>query len=143
MNVDKITAENAFDAGAELWVITPEQNKWWQEIDYRSGFLLATCLQHQKTEPSLKIEEILKETQLEKTNHVSSKKGLLLASENHFMNKWILVVPDDSAPSLDEVAVACETLKVHYVRFFSTSESMVHDFSARLSTSLNRISFVE
>ena len=147
MNVGKITEENAFDAGAELWVITPEQNKWWQEIDYRSGFLLATCLQHQKTEPSVKIEEILKETQLEtqlsRINSQSQKKSLLVATENHFMNKWIFVIPDDSSASLDEVAQACESLKVHSVRFFSTPPSVVQAFSTRLSTSLNRISFVE
>ena len=143
MNVDKINSENAFDAGADLWVITPEQNKWWQEIDYRSGFLLATCLQHQKSEPSLKIEEILKETQLNKINSSTAKKSLLLGSENHFMNKWILVIPDDSTSSLDEVADTCVNLKVHSIRFFSTPESVVQKFSARLLTSLNRISFVE
>ena len=147
MNVDKISAENAFDAGADLWIITPEQNKWWQEIDYRSGFLLATCLQHQKSEPSSKIEEILKETQLGtllgKANSPTQKKSLLLATENHFMNKWVLVILDDSPSSLGEVALACESLKVHSVRFFSTPESVVQSFSARLSTSLNRISFVE
>ena len=50
MNADKLNPEAAFDAGAELWILSETQNAWWQNIDFRTGFLLSHCLLFQKKE---------------------------------------------------------------------------------------------
>lgn len=143
MNVDKLSLENAFDAGSELWIIPDQQNKWWQELDYHSGFLLSLCKLHQKTKSSSKIEEILKETQIEKKDFASTKKCLLVGTEDHFHNKWILVIPDSSAQTFSEMTEILNSLKIHSIRFFSTPSALIESVSTRLLTSLNRISFVE
>ena len=143
MNADKLTAETAFDAGADLWVLSEAQNGWWQNIDFRTGFLLSHCLLFQKKEPSSRLEAILTETQIKRINFSSDAKSLLLGTENHFFNKWILIVPDEMELAVNEINMACDMLKVHSIRLFSPSEDLLKKLSARLSASLNRISFVE
>ncbi len=143
MNADKLTAETAFDAGADLWVLSEAQNGWWQNIDFRTGFLLSHCLLFQKKEPSSRLEAILTETQIKRINFSSDAKSLLLGTENHFFNKWILIVPDEMELAINEISTACDMLKVHSIRLFSPSEDLLKKLSARLSASLNRISFVE
>ncbi len=143
MNADKLTAETAFDAGADLWVLSEAQNGWWQNIDFRTGFLLSHCLLFQKKEPASRLEAILTETQIKRINFSSDAKSLLLGTENHFFNKWILIVPDEMELAINEINMACDMLKVHSIRLFSPSEDLLKKLSARLSASLNRISFVE
>lgn len=143
MNADKIAAESAFSAGAELWVLPMVQNNWWQQIDFKTGFLLSDCLLHQKKEASLNLSVILKETEMIKVNHSSTKKSLLVGTENHFFNKWVLLVPTENDLASPEIVEICDSLKVHSLRFFSASGSLIQKVLARPSASLNRISFVE
>ena len=143
MNVDKISLAEAFSAGAELWIVPDQQNELWQELDYRSGFLLSTCKSHQKPEEPFKINEIVQQTSIEKKDFSNSSKSLLIGTEDHFFNKWVLVIPENTAESLADFAKACDSLNVKSVRFFSTPSEVVSSFGARLSASLSRISFVE
>ena len=143
MNADKISTESAFDAGAQLWILPSVQNNWWQQIDYRSGFLLSECLLHQKKEASSHLLAILKETQISEINYLTQKKSLLVGTENHFFNKWILIVPTENDLAHSEITEVCNSLKIHSIRFFSAPDALIQKVLARLSTSLNRISFVE
>lgn len=147
MNADKLTADAAFDAGADLWILSKSQSAsqsgWWQNIDFRTGFLLSHCLLFQKKEVSSRLEAILAETQIKKIDFSSPAKSLLLGTENHFFNKWILIVPDEITLAVSEINAACDLLKIHSIRLFSPSQALLEKISARLSTSLNRISFVE
>lgn len=143
MTADKVLPEAAFDAGAELWVITSEQTKWWQQIDFRTGFLLSKCLLFQKTEASTKINTILKETQLPNKTFLTARKSILIGTQSHFFNKWVLVTPNDEKLALTEISEVCESLKVHSVRFFCSSQQLIAGLIARPSASLNRISFVD
>ncbi len=143
MNVDKISTDQAFTAGSELWIVPDQQNQMWQEIDFRSGFLLSTCKAHQKTKAPLKIDEIRQATLIEKTDFSTPAKSLLIGTEDHFFNKWILLVPENSAEALPEIVDACKSLRVSSVRFFSTLPEVALPLEASLSASLQRISFVE
>ena len=143
MTADKILPEAAFEAGAELWVITSEQNKWWQQIDFRTGFLLSQCLLFQKTEASTNIDTILKETQISNSTFFTAKKSILVGTESHFFNKWLLITPKDEKLALKEIVEVCDSLKVHSLRFFNSSQQLIAAVTARPSASLNRISFVE
>ena len=143
MNVDKISLDEAFSAGAELWIVPNQQNELWQELDYRSGFLLSTCKSHQKAEEPFKINEIIQQTLIEKKDFSNSSKSLLIGTEDHFFNKWILIIPEDTAEALADIAEACDSLNIRSVRFFSTPSEIVSSVGARLSASLSRISFVE
>lgn len=143
MSADKLSAESAFSEGSELWILPMTQNNWWQRLDFQSGFLLSECLLHQKKEASLNLAAVLKETEIKKMNFLSSKKSLLVGTENHFFNKWVLLVPEENESAFTEIAEVCDSLKIHSLRFFSASESLIQKVLARPSTSLNRISFVE
>ncbi len=143
MNADKLSVESAFDAGAELWILPFIQNNWWQQIDYRSGFLLSECLLHQKKEISPSLLNILKETQISEVNHSTQKKSLLVGTEHHFFNKWTLIVPIENDLAHSEITEICNSLKIHSIRFFSTPDALIQKVLTRPSASLNRISFVE
>ncbi len=143
MNVDKIAAASALDAGADLWILPSAQNSWWQQLDYRSGFLLSRCLLHQKMESPTKIEEILRETQILKKNFFSPKKSVLIGTSDHFFNNWLLILPPDSALAADEIIETCQSLKVASIRLFSLPEDLSAKLITRLSASLQQISFVQ
>ncbi|OFZ29002.1 MAG: hypothetical protein A2622_12970 [Bdellovibrionales bacterium RIFCSPHIGHO2_01_FULL_40_29] len=144
MNAEsKLTASTAFDAGSDLWVLPSTQNKWWQDIDFRTGFLLSHSLLFQKTTTSTALETILAETQIQKQNFLTSQKSLLIGTEGHLLNKWILLVPEDSKQAVNEVVETCATLKIHSLRFFGFPKDQIDHITAQLSTSLNRISFID
>ena len=144
MNADKLTAETAFDAGADLWVLSEAQNGWWQNIDFRTGFLLSHCLLFQKKEPASRLEAILTETQIKRINFSSDAKSLLLGTENHFFNKWILVWSDLKEEALaDSIAELSTKLKFSSVRIFSDSTRLVAALTTRPSASSINISFIE
>ncbi len=143
MNADRLAADAAFEAGADLWVLSSGQTSWWQKIDFRTGFLLSQSLLFQKKEASNQLQSILTETQIAKINFSTATKSLLLGTENHFFNKWVLIIPEEIETSATEIHRICDSLKIHSVRFFSPSKALLTKVSARLSTSLNRISFVD
>lgn len=143
MNADKIPLAQAFETGSELWIVPDLQNQIWQDLDFRSGFLLSTCKAYQKTKASFKIDEIVQETLIEKKDFNSASESLLIGTEDHFFNRWILVVPQNNEKAAAEIAEVCDHLKVSSIRFFSAPKDLIKSVTARLSTSLNRISFVE
>lgn len=144
------TMNYAFSAGADLWIIKAEQNEWWQEIDFRSGFLLSSSLLFEKKADQPIIKNILNQTELESYDFKINKNNLLLGSESHFPNKWILIIGDDKSDDLLETLPSIEKmvdqLKVQSIRFFGyPKESLEKSIfvTTRLTASLQQISFVE
>lgn len=90
MNVAELNATEALNAGADLWIIKNDsQNKWWQELDFRSGFLLSECLYHNRRPMATKVNEILDITELPRAQFFKDSNNLLVGTSDHFANKWI------------------------------------------------------
>ncbi|MFZ3229743.1 MAG: hypothetical protein WA160_06035 [Pseudobdellovibrio sp.] len=138
-----LNPDYAFSAGADLWVINSDQNKWWQEIDFRSDFLLSSSLLYPKQMASAKIEQILKQTEMIDLNFESTSKNLLLGTESHFFNKWVFVISEDLKLTLPELEKTSQSLKAMSIRFFGFPKETITSIAASLSTSLLQISYVE
>lgn len=143
-SITPLMEADAFCAGADLWVVQSNQNKWWQELDFKSGFLLSSSLLFQKNNDISKVTGIVERTELVPLDFNVSTENLLLGTENHFFNKWILVLnTDDLESSLVEIAHISKKLNAKGLRFFAFPKNDILDTTTRLSASLPEISFVE
>lgn len=144
MNVVEISEAEAFKAGSDLWIIKNEPNaKWWQELDFRSGFLLSQCLYHSKKTSSPKLNEILELTELAKFHFSEDEDMLLVGTSDHFLNKWVLIWNQEPAKVSAKLEQISASLKTNSLRFFSHSELIMGHMEARPKTSLTDITFIE
>ncbi len=144
MNAAELSNNEAFNPGSDLWVIrnNPE-NKWWNELDFRSGFLLSQCLFHHKKTQPVQLEEILQQTELKKITFTEDPNFLLVGSSDHFLNKWILLWDQETEKVIDQIERISSQLKAPSVRFFSDSKELLSLIKARQKTSLTDITFIE
>ena len=144
MNVAELSEAQAFSEGADLWIIKNEpQNKWWQEIDFRSGFLLSHCLYHHKKPVATKVNEILEVTGFPRSHFIQDTDLLLIGSSDHFLNKWILVWDKETSSVNDMLLQISKSLNFKSVRFFSDSDSLLKSLKSGPKTSLADISFIK
>ncbi|MBC7466116.1 MAG: hypothetical protein H7256_08990 [Bdellovibrio sp.] len=142
-SITQLTDDDAFCAGADLWVVQSNQNKWWQQIDFKSGFLLSSSLLFQKNNDSSKVHGIVQKTETVPFDFTTPTKHLLLGTTNHFFNKWVLVLDSDIDSALPEIEKISQQLKANGIRFFNISRNDVIETTTRLTASLPEISFVE
>ena len=144
MNVAEIPADQAFSGGADLWILKNDsQNNWWQEIDFRSGFLLTQCLHYHKKPMATKVNEILELTEFPRSEIIADTNCLLIGSSDHFLNKWILIW-DPPTPQVNETLERIsKTLKFNSVRFFSESDIIIKNLKASRKASLTDITFIK
>ncbi len=144
MNVVKVSEADAFNSGSELWIIKNKfENKWWQEIDFRSGFLLSHYLHRSKKFVAPQMTEILKLTGISRLEFVENENTLLIGSSHHFLNKWILIWNADASEVSDKIQQLTENLKIKSIRLFSDSEVLLSHLKTRPKTSLADFSFIE
>jgi hypothetical protein len=144
MNVVEISAAEAFNPGSDLWVVKNDfKNSWWNELDFRSGFLLSHCLVHTKKAFPAKITELLELTELKKYSFSEDQTNLLLGSSDHFLNKWILIWDNNPEKIVEKLEQMALQLKTNSVRFFSDSELLMGFMEARRKTSLTNITYIE
>ncbi len=144
MSAHKLAAVQAFDPGADLWMIEDNFNDhWWNEIDFRSGFLLSASLYHHKKPMPRQIETLLSETELKTYTFHEDENLLLLGTAQHFHNRWILLWKNNPEPAVKKMAQMAEQLKVKNIRVFSADQAVHQLIAARLSASFDQIAFVE
>ena len=144
MNVAEIPESQAFNEGAELWVIKNDPaDKWWQEIDYRSGFLLSHCLYHHKKPVSTKVNELLEITEFPRSQFIQDTDLLLVGSSDHFLNKWILLWDKKTSTVGEMLAEISKNLNFKSARFFSDSEALLKSVKSGPKTSLTDITFIK
>ena len=138
-------AQEAFAPGADLWVIQNKpESKWWQEIDYRSRFLLSRNYFHSKKEIPSELADIIKATSMQEPQKIDPKNYVLIGSSDHFLNKWILIWNDLSPLELCKaVESLSKDLKFDSVRFFSHVDELKKVVKTRPTTSSLTISYIE
>ncbi len=149
MRAFNLPEAGAFREGANLWIIKNNPSLiWWKKIDLSCGYLLSQNLLKQKTPKAPQLQNIIAATNLKLSDLKLSEKHqpqdyLLLGSEDHFLNKWILLCNDLSpAELLDLIEKVALNLQATSIRFFSDS-SLVAELEARPSTSSISISYIE
>ena len=155
MKIVEIPESQAFSAGDDLWVVKNDfNNKWWNQIDFRSGFLLSHCLFHHKKQMPHQLAQIIESTELGLTNPPTPPSALVLGSQAHFLNKWILIWQDSIEQTTSQIEQMIDPLRIQSVRFFSNSPAFTQIISAaqKLAStkgsaspkaSLHQISFIE
>lgn len=144
MNAHNLSESNAFSEGSQLWIIKNDPSLiWWKKIDLSSRYLLSQNELWVKKNRPERIEEILTATKIDVPVKKYSSNYLLLGTEDHFLNNWILLWNDLSSSEavhlFEKIAL---NLKATSVRFFSDS-SLIQQFETRPSASSMSISYIE
>ena len=144
MNASKIPASQALNAGADLWVIKNDPGlQWWAKLDFHSHFLLSQVNLKPEISTPLALQNILKATSFSTQSSVHIQNHVLLGSEDHFLNKWILTWSGSEEELADVICDAVTHLKVSSVRIFSHSRSVVEKLEARPTARSLTIGYIE
>jgi hypothetical protein len=132
-------------AGAELWVIRNDPKlPWWSKLDFHSAYLLSENYFRPKKQIPPQLLNIIEATRFDTFSQPSLQNYVLLGTEDHFFNKWILVWSQlKEAELADSIAELSGKLKFSSVRFFSDSEMLTSALLTRPSASSLNISFIE
>lgn len=145
MSAVKLPEQDALTAGAELWIIRNDPSlAWWSKLDFLSAYLLSENYFRPKKQVPAQLLNILEATRFDTFSQPSLQNYVLLGSEDHFFNKWLLVWNQLKEQELaDSIVDLSSKLKFSSVRIFSDSKALTSAFSTRpLASSLN-ISFIE
>lgn len=145
MNVLKLTEQEAFTEGADLWVISNDpKNPWWENLDFHTHQLLTKNYLHQKTTTPAELIDIVKATSIIQLEKFNLKNYVLLGTADHFLNKWVLVhtqmPPAELADTLSELS---KKLNFSSLRFFSDSQRSIEALKTRPMASSLSISYIE
>lgn len=144
MNASKLAEAQALNAGADLWVIRNDPGlHWWSKLDFLSHFLLSQVqLKPEKTTPQA-LKNILQATHFSTNSNVNIQNHVLLGSEDHFLNKWILTWSGSENELAEVICQSALHLKVSSVRFFSHAHSILPLLEAQPTASSLTITYIE
>ena len=144
MNVSKIPASQALNAGADLWVIKNDPSlQWWAKLDFLSHFLLSqVSLKPEKSTPAA-LQNILQATSFSTRSTVHIQNHVLLGSEDHFLNKWVIAWSGSEEELTDVICDAVIHLKVGSVRIFSHAGAVIEKLEARPTARSLTITYIE
>lgn len=144
MSANKIFESNAFREGANLWIIKNDPTLfWWKKIDLHAKYLLSESLLKKKRQTVLGLQNILDATNLKLSKLKYSQDHLLLGTEDHFLNKWVLLWDSLSETELiDLIENSSLQLRATSIRLFSDAK-ILPALKSRLSASSVSISYIE
>jgi len=145
MSAVKVSEQEALSAGAELWVIRNDPAlAWWSKLDFLSAYLLSENFFRPKKQVPAQLLNILEATRFDTFSQPSLQNYVLLGTEDHFFNKWLLVWNQLKEKELaDSIVDLSGKLKFSSVRIFSDSKSLSEALATRPSASSLNISFIE
>jgi hypothetical protein len=144
MNVSKLPESQALNAGADLWVIKNDPGLfWWGKLDFYSHFLLSQVQLKPETFTPQALQKIIQETSFSTQSSVHIENHILLGSEAHFLNKWILVWSGSEVELADVICDMVANLKVGSVRLFSHSKPVLTPLEARPTARSLNITYIE
>lgn len=144
MNVSKLAESQALDAGADLWVIKNDPGLyWWGKLDFNSRFLLSQVqLQPEKSTPQA-LQKIIQATSFNTQSNIHIQNHVLLGSENHFLNKWILTWSGSEEELVDVICETVGNLQVSSLRLFSHAKAIAQKLEARPTARSLTITYIE
>ena len=144
MSALSLSEADAFSEGAKLWIIKNDPKLgWWKKLDLHSKYLLSENFLKKEKSTVLELKTIINATNLKMSPSSMTQNHLLVGTEDHFLNKWILIWDKLSPNELIElVSKTSVQLKTDSIRLFSNSE-IIAGLQARPTTSSLNITYIE
>ncbi len=144
MSEINIFESNAFCEGASLWIIKNDPTLfWWKKLDIHSKYLLSESLLKKRRQTGAELQTILDATNLKLSKLKYSPDALLVGTEDHFLNKWVLLwdnlAENELLALIESVSLQLRTTSL---RLFSDSK-ILPELKSRLSASSITISYIE
>ncbi|MEK6627953.1 MAG: hypothetical protein AABY53_04955 [Bdellovibrionota bacterium] len=139
-----LSESNAFTEGSSLWIIRNDPSLiWWKKIDLSSKYLLSQNSLKSKKTVMPGLENLISMTNLKLSENNYPKNYLLLGTEDHFLNKWVLLWDELTASELNRlIEKIAAQLKITSIRFFSDSNLIPKLEASPWAGSIN-ISYIE
>ena len=122
MAMSVLSQASAFNPGSDLWIVPHlEKSQWTARLDWYLNFQICKSSRHKHAQTDAVVNEVLKETGLEKFYRpVSAQAPLMIASEQLLPNKWVVVLPwaEDMSSWSKEVFQIWNGLKEPTLRIF-------------------------
>jgi hypothetical protein len=144
MSALSLSEADAFSEGAKLWIIKNDPKlRWWKKLDLHSKYLLSENFLKKEKSTALELKTIINATNLKMSPSTMTQNHLLVGTEDHFLNKWILIWDKLSPNELIElISKTSVQLKTDSIRLFSNSE-IIAGLQARPTTSSLNITYIE
>jgi|GEM_PF-6839495 len=144
MKAINLSEASGFTEGASLWIVRNDPSLiWWKKIDLNSKYLLSQNFLVNKKQTSPPLINIVAMTNFLLSKSSSPSNYLLVGSEDHFLNKWVLLWSDLTASELVNLVEKTTTnLHATSIRFFSDSHLIPLLEASLLSSSIS-ISYIE
>jgi hypothetical protein len=144
MSALSLSEAEALTEGAQLWIIKNDPALfWWKKLDLHSKYLLSENFFKIEKSTASELQTIISATNLKMPSTSNTLDHLLIGSEDHFLNKWILLWNElDENELIELISKTSIQLKSNSIRLFSNSEIVVA-LQARPTTSSLNISFIE
>ncbi|MEQ1722568.1 MAG: hypothetical protein ABL930_05290 [Pseudobdellovibrio sp.] len=144
MSALSLSESDAFSEGAKLWIIKNDPKLgWWKRLDVHSKYLLSENYFKKEKSTASELQTIINATNLKMSPSSITQDNLLVGSEDHFLNKWILLWDELSEVELiDLISKTSAQLKTDSIRLFSNSEILA-GLQTRPTTSSLNITYIE
>ena len=144
MSALSLSEADAFSEGAKLWIIKNDPKLgWWKKLDLHSKYLLSENFLKKEKSTVLELKTIINATNLKMSPSTMTQNHLLVGTEDHFLNKWILIWDKLSPNELIQlISKTSVQLKTDSIRLFSNSE-IIAGLQARPTTSSLNITYIE
>jgi hypothetical protein len=144
MSALSLSESDAFSGGAELWIIKNDPKlDWWKKLDLHSQYLLSEIFFKKEKSTASELQTIINATNLKMSSSSMTQNHILVGTEDHFLNKWILMWDELSELELIElISKTSAQLKTDSLRLFSNSE-IIAELQARPTTSSLNITYIE
>ena len=122
MAFKKLVNPSAFGGGSDLWIISdPERSPWSRKIDWYLNLQILRSQNHQPAELPLKIQQIIKENEIQLLYpKASTESSLLVNGRDHLPTRSVLCIYGDLKPEewIDKGIQIWNNLKQPSVRVF-------------------------
>ncbi len=95
MALSLLSQASALNPGSDLWIVPDlEKSQWTARLDWYLNFQVCKASRHQQPALPSFVEEVLRETELDKKNFKNRDQApLMIASSELLPNKWVVVLP--------------------------------------------------
>ena len=103
MGVNSLPPTQAFNPGADLWVVgLPEESTWALKIDWEINFQILRAAKHVSPRIAPELNELLNVTDLRTPTPPVSSPALLIAADLNLPCRWVLSLEEWKTPLIEK-----------------------------------------
>jgi hypothetical protein len=133
--IQSLTRDQAFDPGAELWVLPKSNLAYLDRLNWLLNFQITEAGHHQPHALPTLVQDILNKCELRSLDFIESHpENLLIASREFVPSEWVLLVADSKKPWIFETFKSWMSLGKPRLRVFLPADVSIAQFQKEWSS---------